>query len=413
MIPDYDALYQAGYSTSGVARRIHHWIQQWFNTEEMDILDAGCGHAVLRQTLKYKTYTGVDITDTPLPKGINDPRQKFHVAPLYSLPFEDEQFDLAISTEVLEHIDPQYLDRAINELIRVSKVQVITVPYYQHVVNGQKLHLTVEKGDWWQTKLKKYSNIQAAFETDQGLWAILSKEKLPMSDAKIIAVPDMVYGQRIRWARDGSFYLVRPHAKAERYLNDNFETIGTRKWMPRIDPKNKIEHLAEHFKGKQVYLVGKGPSLDSLTERHFPNKEAMILCINESIKQIKKLDLPNEIFGMQIDAGLRNTCDVGSTILVSQHAWAFYENKPYAYHFVKEDYGNISAECAIKIARKFGASRFTFLAFDAATTGNTRYAKSLGVDPERAGSPDRFLSHRGTMIAACGDCPYSFVKPKE
>jgi hypothetical protein len=58
------------------------------------------------------------------------------------LPFEDEQFDIVLSSESLEHI-PDY-KKALQEILRVSKkVAIITVPHESQVI----VQKTIESGD--------------------------------------------------------------------------------------------------------------------------------------------------------------------------------------------------------------------------------------------------------------------------
>lgn len=94
------------------------------------VLDAGCGegrttHVIRRQV---PSVVGVELEEDAL---LSTPRDvqglEFLAGSIYDLPFSDGAFDVAVCTEVLEHLtDP---DAALTELVRVArKGVVVTVP---------------------------------------------------------------------------------------------------------------------------------------------------------------------------------------------------------------------------------------------------------------------------------------------
>lgn len=91
------------------------------------VLDAGCGIGVLTDWLAGLGYdaTGVDI-DEALMANIVAPHL---VGSLDALPVGDRQFDVAIASEVLEHLPVTVYDGARTELARVARdMIVVTVP---------------------------------------------------------------------------------------------------------------------------------------------------------------------------------------------------------------------------------------------------------------------------------------------
>lgn len=95
-------------------------------------LEVGCGLGYF----SHKAYelgagvTGVDIGSSliKINRG-KTPDARFIVASASKLPFEDELFDVVLSTEVIEHVDKQ--EKALKEMIRVLKkggILVITTP---------------------------------------------------------------------------------------------------------------------------------------------------------------------------------------------------------------------------------------------------------------------------------------------
>lgn len=81
------------------------------------VIDIGCGEKPYYKYVKHKveSYIGLDHPDTPHSKENIDV-----LSTAYSIPFEDNFFDLAILTQVIEHLEePQ---RALKEINRVTKI---------------------------------------------------------------------------------------------------------------------------------------------------------------------------------------------------------------------------------------------------------------------------------------------------
>ncbi len=91
------------------------------------ILDAGCGSGIVTNTLVDQwDVMGCDISQTALAQ-VNAPTV---LADLTDLPFEDNQFDLVLSSDVIEHIPDDVYRSAIDEIARVAgKYILIAVPY--------------------------------------------------------------------------------------------------------------------------------------------------------------------------------------------------------------------------------------------------------------------------------------------
>lgn len=96
------------------------------------ILDAGCGEGILTESVRL-SVPGVRIT--ALDHGAEllaaarreNPAVNFMAGSILALPFTDGRFDLALATEVLEHLDTP--GGALDELVRVARERVLlTVP---------------------------------------------------------------------------------------------------------------------------------------------------------------------------------------------------------------------------------------------------------------------------------------------
>jgi len=152
---------------------------------------------------------------------------------------------------------------------------------------------------------------------------------------------------------------------------------------------------------KDAYLVGKGPSLDRLTPADFPETAAPILCCNEAVHAVEKLELPNPIFGVQQDARLRLAArPTHATWLLSKQAWKSCKGPDYpgAIMYDSEAIGgstkSLTANQCLRMLGLAGVSRAVMLAFDACTCGQTDYARSVGVASNQFGQkPERFRGY--------------------
>lgn len=156
-----------------------------------------------------------------------------------------------------------------------------------------------------------------------------------------------------------------------------------------------------------AYLVGKGPSLDTLVVQDFPDKQAPVLCLNESIHRIERLRLPNPCYCIQQDAKLLTTCKpVMSTWVLSKQAWVAGKGDvtALAYQYDPLDYGHkttsLTGMVALDMLHKAGYTKITMLGFDARFGAGLGYAASIGHDAKCKGqADDRFIRHDERIAA--------------
>lgn len=113
---------------------IRKWIYKWIKNNKnfiaWKVLDFGCGEKPYKDVLTFDKYIGVDFK-----KSWHDDSQN-NVDFFWdwkTLPFENNEFDSIISTEVFEHIFD--IDEVLIELNRVLKKWwkiVITIPFVIH-----------------------------------------------------------------------------------------------------------------------------------------------------------------------------------------------------------------------------------------------------------------------------------------
>lgn len=92
------------------------------------ILDVGCGEGFTLKKLEEKKIgkllVGVDNTSTAIKIGKKIyPHLDLRKGDIYNLDFKDDEFDVVLCTEVLEHLDDP--EKAVAELKRVSKKYIL------------------------------------------------------------------------------------------------------------------------------------------------------------------------------------------------------------------------------------------------------------------------------------------------
>ncbi len=116
------------------------------------ILDYGCGKRDLWTGL-HKEFN-VRNFDPALP-GLDSP---------------PEPADLVACIDVLEHVEPEYLDNVLADLARVTIsaafLTIATRPAGKHLADGTNCHRIVQVADWWSSRLKPYFGIARTHAPD-------------------------------------------------------------------------------------------------------------------------------------------------------------------------------------------------------------------------------------------------------
>jgi hypothetical protein len=161
-----------------------------------------------------------------------------------------------------------------------------------------------------------------------------------------------------------------------------------------------VNTLRGRHAGQTAVIVGKGPSLLSLTSEDFP-PGAVVITLNQAIVQVRTLGLPNACYLMEKDGCIRHDnravlplgciadgamTDHGDmiaplddeTLLLSvAESSVCYRDHPYRYLFdVEADFGlvwwTMSAPIAVRIAEVMGCTELVMLGHDAYTSGDVR-----------------------------------------
>jgi len=122
-------------------------IQEFLKTETLDsLLDFGCAHGEMIDRIRH------DFPNISTVSGY-DPGVKEYES------FPTRQYECLVSNDVIEHIEPEYLDstlRAMNKLFTKSAWLIIACyPAKKTLPDGRNAHLSVHEPDWWIEKIKE------------------------------------------------------------------------------------------------------------------------------------------------------------------------------------------------------------------------------------------------------------------
>jgi SAM-dependent methyltransferase len=142
--------------------------------ERPRILDAGCGSGRNMVDLsRLGTVTGVELSDTSVSLARARGVGEVIAGSVLEMPFADASFDLAVSLDVVEHLDDDLA--ALRELRRVvapGGSLLVTVPAYQWLWSGhdvinhhhrrythRSLRSVAERAGWRQTRTTYFNSL--------------------------------------------------------------------------------------------------------------------------------------------------------------------------------------------------------------------------------------------------------------
>ena len=324
-------------------------------------------------------------------------------------------YDLAVCQDVMEHIPENKVDLVLQEMFRCASAVMLVIDCKEARLkgpNGEKLHCTVKTHEWWREKIKKLSIIR--YEDYQDFKLTLYCGSGYKSQG---AFPDILYGMRLRRHPDGSVWINRGNARVEKEMDAKYQRMGReRRWHYRIADPVSIKNLKKKYAGKTCYIIGKGPSLDNVEASLFEPGNP-IICLNESVHQMEKLDIPDDdLFMMQQDTGI-NCRPTRAMPLIHFYLKHLYPEVVKRFIFTDTDFGrarhSLTVLVAIAAARYMGCTSLVLIAFDASINKKTGYAQCIGHVPVKTSSGDesRFLSHRSRIEEEARELSIDWVLP--
>lgn len=129
------------------------------------LLDVGCGKGILVEWAKKQ---GINACGLDFASGYGVQGD------LLDMPFEDKSFDMVTAFDVLEHIRPEDLHIALNEMKRVAKFWwILSIGYGPSGINTPdgyvSLHpISTRDKDWWTPILSGYGTLFYQGKTRRG-----------------------------------------------------------------------------------------------------------------------------------------------------------------------------------------------------------------------------------------------------
>ena len=122
--------------------KFNFFIEQW---KPNTVLDYGCGKGVITSTLQEQ-YPNIKF------EGYDPAVQMFNAMPT-------KKYDCVFSNDVLEHIEPEYIDSVLSHILSLSNnyiwLRIDTTPARKILPDGRNAHLIQESPEWWTNKISK------------------------------------------------------------------------------------------------------------------------------------------------------------------------------------------------------------------------------------------------------------------
>lgn len=122
---------------------------------------SGVGHLIkLLYDRGYKNIVGTDISSVAIERAEH---KEFMIAcEAKSLPFADDEFDIAVSIGTYEHMPVEDINVSFRELLRVAKRAILFIDK-----GGTDLtHYTNEVEEYWVEKIKKATSAKVRIDKD-------------------------------------------------------------------------------------------------------------------------------------------------------------------------------------------------------------------------------------------------------
>lgn len=135
------------------------------------ILEAGCNignKLAILNSLGYRNLTGVEPQQYAINRGEKlYPFITYKQGTIFELPFPDSQFDLVFTSDVLIHISPKYLTKALKEIVRVSRRFVLGFEFYSdkpQEVDYRSFRDLMWRRNYKQDYLKIFPDLSIVYE---------------------------------------------------------------------------------------------------------------------------------------------------------------------------------------------------------------------------------------------------------
>lgn len=165
----FDFFYSEGpykhmYATKSIADHLHtsaKYIMGYIPNRTTKILEigSGVGHLIkLLYDMGYKNIVGTDISSVAI--GRAEHKDLMIACEAKSLPFADDEFDIAVSIGTYEHVPINDIDVSFRELLRATKRAILFIDRG----GTDPTHYTNEAEEYWVTRIYKATGTKAIID---------------------------------------------------------------------------------------------------------------------------------------------------------------------------------------------------------------------------------------------------------
>ncbi len=218
----------------------------------------------------------------------------------------------------------------------------------------------------------------------------------------------------IRKGFDGSLWIPRQDQETEAYLDANYTRIpGALRWIENSPASFNL--ALNKYEGQTCYIVGKGPSLDLLSDKHII-EPGIVIGINEAIFRVEYVISNHKLYGIQFDPPTTSRMPKSQMILSrTNKLLPRYKDLEDTIVFDQQGVGlgggSITAQMAIFMARHFGCNKVYMVCFDGALGGICEYAKCTGTEARLGGAVTRFKKHKSLILDSAKHIPLRWLLP--
>ncbi len=118
------------------------------------LLDFGCGKGALIEAI-HAEWPSIEVS------GYDPGNPKFEQWPTHS-------FDTVISTDAIEHIEPEHLDNTLKMIASIMQrcgfFRIACHPAKKKLPDGRNAHLIVQEPDWWRQRILDTMSVDIVWE---------------------------------------------------------------------------------------------------------------------------------------------------------------------------------------------------------------------------------------------------------
>lgn len=139
-------------SDAGLNGARAQWIVDKF--KPTSVLELGAGRFTLTQALRNLGVTawGIDWSMT----ACRFAPECAVRAPVQTIPFGDKSFDLSTAFDILEHLEPEDVEKAIHEIWRVSRKWIVVNLPLDEPENSSDNHPTLRQRPFWEAMFNSF-----------------------------------------------------------------------------------------------------------------------------------------------------------------------------------------------------------------------------------------------------------------